>query len=726
MSNLEIGPEEDTLDDISGSLNQNDQNNNSPLENKEDRGKPNNIEKHMELDDSESDNEMRYLSKLLKYLIPLIKLFILLPGKITRVILQIGDFYYFMQILGITIDFLIILLVSSFQVNKYFGSIATFFFSFLVGNLLTVPAWELFQLRWIKNKNPLETFFNIYDLKKFCKPYKTRIVFMIAKITNYLAGIFFYFYLWAIIDFMSSKGNVFDIMNLIVLLIIPGFKFFLIYVSLIVRLIANLIDREDREKSSGEDDSNTQIRLEKYEKINDPFLLAQLPTKDFSKNCKQIIFCAIKTFFLLFQLIFLIIVYAKRHINAGGVVFSLFIYFYIALFAESISMPIWFFNLFHRWEVKCKCNLIEATRGPNERIRKNPLFNGFKYVNLFFQILPVIVVFVLLIFEAKRSKETYFYKIEDDVKWDGENSSNYPYIPPISTVKSSMCFTRIYDLNLIQIASIAAAPYYEDNEKYQKFISKSFFKDTNWKINLTFLTKKDDHPVLLQADFDDNEQDNHVTIFSVRGSRTPTDWWLDVEMFVSSAMLTVAKWIPFLQRQEGKAHQLISNFITMPLTLMAKATYTYQYIDEMSPYISNFTQNSRNANRNILFTGHSLGGGLSKVLAHKYQYQSVAVSGPGISPIERYVEDKKNDNDKYFKSKLVDIVPDRDIVPRFESSGGTRYRVLCNQNVGECHNKLRTICQMGISCDDEYHVGDFCSHAFTEEKYKEMKKLAHR
>lgn len=733
MSDIDKGFEEDTLEDIGDGLNQNSQNkanakNNSPLENVSDSISSQDGEKEQnkrtvdDLYDSESSLEKKGLPVGWKVVNPLIKIFIILPGKIMRIFLEIGDLYYFMQILNITIDFLVILLVSTFRINKYAAYIITFLYSFLTGNLLSVPAWELFQLRWIKNKNPFETIFNILDLRRFCKDYDNKTVYTMAKITNFAAGIFFYFYAWAVIDFMGSKGNVFDIMNLIVLLIIPGIKFFFIYIPLISRLLSNLSNCKSKDKSSDEDESKTEIRLQKCENVRDPFLLAQISTKNFFKKPKQVIFFALKSAIILMEFIVLIIVYVENKINAVGVVFSLFIFIYIAMFSELISMPIWILNLFHRWDCKC----IGATTGPNEKIRLNPLFNGFKYVGLFFQILPIVVIGLLIAMEIGRKKDTYFYKITNDVKWDGQMSNNYPYIPPISTVKSSMCFTRIYNLSLIQIASIAAAPYYEDIKTYQDLISKSFFKDANWKINLAFKKQLDDHPVLLQADFDDYEQDNHVTIFSVRGSRTPTDWWLDVEMFVSSAMLTIAKWIPFLQRQEGKTHQFISAFMTLPLTLMAEATYTYKYIDEMEPFIDDFIKDRSNANRNILFTGHSLGGGLSKVLAHKYQYQSVAVSGPGISPIERYVENKKNDNDKYFKSKLVDIVPDRDLVPRFESSGGTKYRVLCNQNVGECHSKLRTVCQMGISCDDEYHVGDFCSHAFTEEKYKEMKKLAHR
>ena len=40
--------------------------------------------------------------------------------------------------------------------------------------------------------------------------------------------------------------------------------------------------------------------------------------------------------------------------------------------------------------------------------------------------------------------------------------------------------------------------------------------------------------------------------------------------------------------------------------------------------INEFRDKPESKDRIILFTGHSLGGGLSKVLANKYEFQSVA------------------------------------------------------------------------------------------------------
>lgn len=758
MKSVKNEEEEDNLENINNDGDKNDQKKNDNI-------KPKNkifsstqsYFDQIEIEDSEFSKEETYINQFNNFLTPFLKLFILLPGKIMRFILQIGDFYFFLEILSITIEYLVILLISNFRIQKYVGSIVFFFFSFLFGTLLAVPAWELFQLRWIRNKNIIQTVFNIFNLEKRIENYETNVIYIIEKGTNFVLGIILYIYLFTLADFMNSTGTKFDKMNSMVILFIPAIKFGLIYISLIIRLVFNLfptiefkllkmkIPKKKKERSEDEDDSvdnqtenNAQIidhNSDEFKKIlKDPFIIARIVTKDFfsfykkeknERNLKlQFAFFVCKSAFIFLQFIFLIIGYCKFKVDAGGVIFSLFVFIYMSLFSLLICMPLFFFNIFNRCDKKL--NAINATEGANGLIRSNPFFNGFKHIVIICHILPTLLVLGLLFIEAGRTDDSYFAKAEDDISWNGIITDKYPYIPPMSSVKSSMCFTRIYGMSLMQITSLAAAPYYSDEEHFQKLIQNSFFRDENDEIKLKFLKNKDDNPVLLQADYDNKITNNNATVFAVRGSRTPTDWWLDVEIFVSSAMLSVARWIPYLQRQEGITAKLVSNFMTLPLTLMAKATLTYNYTTEMSKSLDNIVYSPEYENRNILFVGHSLGGGLSKVLAHKYQFQSVAVSGPGITPIENYVLNKSRRNDNFFKSKLVDIIPDRDLVPRFEMSGGTKYRVLCKKNTGECHNKLRTLCQMGISCDDEYHSGEFCNGVFSSKEYDEMKELAHK
>ena len=57
--------------------------------------------------------------------------------------------------------------------------------------------------------------------------------------------------------------------------------------------------------------------------------------------------------------------------------------------------------------------------------------------------------------------------------------------------------------------------------------------------------------------------------------------------------------------------------------------------------------NAINGTRNIIFTGHSLGGGLAKLLGVKYNKQSISFSGPGVTPLEIEYS-KKNNNHLHY------------------------------------------------------------------------------
>ena len=73
----------------------------------------------------------------------------------------------------------------------------------------------------------------------------------------------------------------------------------------------------------------------------------------------------------------------------------------------------------------------------------------------------------------------------------------------------------------------------------------------------------------------------------------------------------------------------------------------------------------------IIF-GHSLGGGLAKYTAFKYKLLGFSVSGPGLTPLEfNYGKNKDNNYTKYFKNTFIDLIPDLDIIPRVEISGGS-------------------------------------------------------
>ena len=293
-------------------------------------------------------------------------------------------------------------------------------------------------------------------------------------------------------------------------------------------------------------------------------------------------------------------------------------------------------------------------------------------------------------------------------------------------IKSPMCYTSIHHLNFIQLSSLAQAAYLSE-EKIQKvkslFFQNPVFKDSNLKIiNMTFLTNKDDNAVLLKTDIQILNSHRNLTVFSIRGSSSSRDWILDLEMYTPSFMLTVIKSIPLIQNDESLTSKALKLFLTIPYRCLEDITILKYYSQTIIQKIDNIIKNSKNTD--FIFAGHSLGGGMSKYIAFHYKKISFSVSGPGVTPLE-YLSSGDKDYDNNFRKNFIDIIPDHDIVPRLEVSGGTKYRVLCNKDLLTCHSLDRTICMIGIMCQQEEYTKDLCLNMpnIGIKEYDEMKKL---
>ena len=247
-----------------------------------------------------------------------------------------------------------------------------------------------------------------------------------------------------------------------------------------------------------------------------------------------------------------------------------------------------------------------------------------------------------------------------------------------------MCHTSLYNLNFIQLVSLAQAAYITKEDDIIKakniYYGNTIFKDSNIIIKkMKFLTQSNDNIVVLRIDFEFRNSKRKLIVFSIRGSTSSRDWLLDLEMYSPSAIFTLIKSIPFIVKDESLASSCLNIFLTLPLRMMEDITLIRSYSTKIYNLVDNIIDENKN-NSDFIFVGHSLGGGLSKYVATHYKMQSFSVSGPGITPLE-YKHQTIFGYNKFFKSSFIDIIPDLDIVPRLEISGGIKYRVLCNKNV---------------------------------------------
>ena len=272
---------------------------------------------------------------------------------------------------------------------------------------------------------------------------------------------------------------------------------------------------------------------------------------------------------------------------------------------------------------------------------------------------------------------------------------------------------------MLKIGSLSLASYTTNIENTKNYIEKSFFKEKIENISeIKILDENSEYGVALLITIEIPNQ-KPLSIISIQGSIKKLDWWVDIEIFCSSAIFSFLNRISITQL-ESLTSNIINYLLTIPLRFLEKLTLFKKYSESLDPYISKEI-NKINNTKNIIFVGHSLGGGLAKFFGLKYHKESVSFSGPGITPLEFKLKDELNY--KYFKTNLIDVIPDYDIIPRIETSAGIRYRVLCNKGFFQCHGIERTICQIGATCRREDLTGDLCMSLFGEEYYK-IRKLA--
>ena len=715
--------------------------NNNNMENDNFSENKNENIKEIEIDEDKNKNKEFFSNSPIIYFF--IKILLLFEGQMTRILLQLGDLYFSGIITNIYLEIILIQVCASATSNtfiKIYAFISGLIFCFLMKIIITIAYWELYQLKWF-DLNPFNTITTLFNLK--LKKYMER---NINYITNIFLGILFWLFLIGLLSMSFNNGKFLDVINLIIFIIIPILKFLIIYLSYIFICIKNLVTNQINDENvdnpflywiklsnltdqgeikigNNQPDSNSkENKMNCFEKFFCKDILFEIKICK-EKKLKVTLKTLLKVFFAFLSFIYIIYLLAKKGATASSVFFLIFVYLFSLIISIQFSTPAWFINSIYRWYLKIKKRY---DRNHQIKSRKfNEKYSAFKVLDSIPLILSIILLLVLLItIIIFHLHDSFFINAEEKINQEREfQETNWKreYFSEIRNIENAICFTNIHGLSILKITSLAYAAYMKDPENIIKFYEKSFFKEKIENITeMRFLDINSKYSVVLMINIDiPNEKP--LTIFSIQASIKQLDYWLDLEIFCSSALFSIIRLIT-LNNLESLTSEAIIWLLTIPIRILEKFTlfdlYNKYLIRDIDKEIEKI-----NGLRNIIFTGHSLGGGMAKFLGLKYHKENVAVSGPGITPLEYKFKDDNNYY-KYFKSNLIDILPDNDLIPRLETSGGVRYRVLCEKGYISCHQIERILCQIGATCRREDLSGDICMSIFGKDDYEEIRKLA--
>ena len=668
-----------------------------------------------------------------------LKLFFLIEGQIIRAFVQFGDLYFCAIITNIYLEIVIIIICSSADSNIFvqiYAFISSLIFAYLMRNICTIAYWELFQLKWF-SQNPFESITNLFNpiMKKHIKK-------NIYYVVNIIFGIIFYLFITGALTMPKNEGKFLDVVNVVIFIVIPFLKFCVYYLCYVYIFIRDSC-KNDKLNDVDDDCKNPFLFwLQLNNLTNKGKIKVGISNESFNFNnkkkkkncCEKLLFKVIsfhfslcsqkiviylqtilKTIFAIFSFSYFLFSFMKKGFSISSFIFISSLYLISLIICIEFSTPMWVINSIYRWHLKIK-NRYE--RKYQLKCRKlNEKFGYFKLIDM----VPVILSIGLLFFITMTH---IFYRVSSWYLNDNlqkiEEKGNFQtgnwtrdILDEENNYKNIICNSSIYGLDMLKIGSLALASYTTNITNTMNYLDKSFLKEKIEKItDVKIINKNSDYGLILLITIEiPNEKP--LSVFAIRGSIKKLDWWLDIEIFCSSAIFYFLNRISISQL-ESLTSYIITWLLTLPLRLLSKLTLFEKYYESLEPYIAKEIKNI-NGTKNIIFVGHSLGGGLAKFFGLKYHKESIAFSGPGITPLEFKLKNELSY--KYFKTNLIDVIPDYDVIPRIETSAGIRYRVLCNKGFFECHGIERTICQMGATCRREDLTGDLCMSLFGKEYF---------
>ncbi|OHS97054.1 hypothetical protein TRFO_36770 [Tritrichomonas foetus] len=280
---------------------------------------------------------------------------------------------------------------------------------------------------------------------------------------------------------------------------------------------------------------------------------------------------------------------------------------------------------------------------------------------------------------------------------------------------SPTCFIQVKGIDLLEVIAISQLTNYNSyiNGKYdlmiKHFLSKREFEfvDTPFIHDKSFLSAMS----LIKI------KDPKLSIFVIRGTVNTQDIIADAEIWFASVMINIIiPLVPFVEIYSDRTIELVGIVTNVPRYAFKQFSLVEEYKRRFLDYINNYISNKLEPDEDILITGHSLGGGLAKIISLETGIQAVANSGPGVRAIGAFYKNESLNNVKY---SIIDIIPGEDLVARVDLPIGTQIDVPCRRGL-ICHDARRTMCQIAALCDEMDNYRGWCETLFDNETIAEM------
>jgi hypothetical protein len=206
--------------------------------------------------------------------------------------------------------------------------------------------------------------------------------------------------------------------------------------------------------------------------------------------------------------------------------------------------------------------------------------------------------------------------------------------------------------------------------------------------------------------------DRGLHVFAVCGTKNFLDFLVDVELWASGVLWSLfQRCVPLLSAFSHIGRDYMAKLMALPRNVFRPLSVADEYLARIEAYIRSVPIGE---NEDALITGHSLGGGVAKILALKTGYATVAWSGPGASGLVGVYGGFET------RPHIISITPEQDGVAAIDPSDGTTFKLPCRAGAMYCHDLKRMLCQMGTMCGTFEQVRPRCEAWFTKEMIDDM------
>ena len=309
--------------------------------------------------------------------------------------------------------------------------------------------------------------------------------------------------------------------------------------------------------------------------------------------------------------------------NQGSEIYVYFLLIFFYLFSYVLSSLLNFPYIIRNIKVFFMCST--AHKYKEEYQLAHPMLIGFIRL-ISFLVIFVFSIFLLIIF---------VYKDETD---NLSSISGYEFSPIPETInktklKPNICFSSIHNMYIyLFLPFINDAYYYDNNPKISPYYYSSFqikdykglfFEDELYDIkSIGNLINSNDlnkvkmvqYDVIKKKKGEDGKLfiENEMTILAIKGTTNKKDIFLDIQLYLPSVLLNYLSYFSLLSRQKDTySFGYLEYSLSLPYRLFSQYLIIDGYLRNLLDAYNNKKSTFKN---NVIIVGHSLGGGLAKLL----------------------------------------------------------------------------------------------------------------